>query len=140
MTFATTSCIHQAAALPWARVGRELRIVLVTSRRKSRWILPKGHLETGSTSAEAAAMEAWEEAGVTGAISHTPLGAWEYTKRGQLHRADIFPLEVVESSPRYPDAHKRARIWLPFEEAIARLDDDALVRVVSRLPEFLRRA
>jgi len=83
-------------------------------------------------------MEAWEEAGVTGTISPISLGFWEYEKRGQLYRADVFPLEIAESSAHYPDDHKRVRIWLPINDAIARLNDDALARIVSRLPDFLR--
>lgn len=46
----------------------EGRVVLVSSQSSGRWILPKGGWETDENADEAAAREAFEEAGVLGHI------------------------------------------------------------------------
>ena len=54
----------QAAALCFVKEGGKKKVVLVTSRETKRWILPKGWIEDDLSGAEAAAIEAYEEAGV----------------------------------------------------------------------------
>ena len=50
------------------------KIVLITSRRKKRWIIPKGVIELGLAPEDSAAKEALEEAGVVGSVSPRELG------------------------------------------------------------------
>lgn len=67
--------VDQAGAL-CLRVspGGEPQILLVGSRRNGRWGLPKGHVEPGETSHEAAARVAFEEAGIRGKY---PTRSWD---------------------------------------------------------------
>lgn len=54
----------QAGALVWRRAGKgKVEVLLITSRGTGRWVLPKGWLDGGENVAQAAAREAWEEAG-----------------------------------------------------------------------------
>ena len=55
---------RQAATIP----VRDGRVCLVTSSNGRRWVLPKGQIDPGHTPAEAALVEAWEEAGLVGAL------------------------------------------------------------------------
>ncbi len=69
----------QYAALPH-RGGAQPEILLVTSRETGRWVIPKGWPMKGKSGSEAAAREAFEEAGVVGEIAPEPLGAYGYVK------------------------------------------------------------
>ena len=46
------------------------RLVLITSRKSERWIIPKGYVEKGLSPSESAAKEAYEEAGLIGVVHH----------------------------------------------------------------------
>ena len=60
---------QQAAALCLKHRKGKLSVLMITSRKTKRWILPKGWLEEDKTEAEVALMEAWEEAGVIALIT-----------------------------------------------------------------------
>ena len=51
--------------------NRELEFLLVRTRN-GHWTFPKGGVDEDATNAEAAAREAYEEAGVKGRVEHTP--------------------------------------------------------------------
>jgi 8-oxo-dGTP pyrophosphatase MutT (NUDIX family) len=54
----------QAAAIPYRRdASGTLQVLLVTSKTRGRWVLPKGKVKRGMHPHRAAAMEAFEEAG-----------------------------------------------------------------------------
>ena len=57
-----------------------MRVLLITSRDTGRWVIPKGWPMRNRCEAEAAAREAWEEAGLRGAVSTRPLGIYTYRK------------------------------------------------------------
>lgn len=108
---------RQVAALPWRDGPDGIEVLLVTSRETRRWVTPKGGRMPGKTDAEAAAQEAWEEAGVRGRIAAEPLGVFRYLK--QLKRraprwciVSLYALEVVELLDDWDEAHERERRWL----------------------------
>lgn len=121
---------HQCAALCWREAGGRVEILLITSRNTGRWVLPKGWLMKGSSPAESAAQEAWEEAGVEGRICSTPLGWYSYPKPefGQDHAVDVvvFPLEVTALSEVYPERGQRDRIWVDPLAAADLVEETAL--------------
>jgi 8-oxo-dGTP pyrophosphatase MutT (NUDIX family) len=77
--------IRQIASLPYRRVGDSLdapvEVLMVTSRGTGRWVLPKGNAMKGLSAHAAAAQEAFEEAGLEGAICPVPLGDYRYRKQ-----------------------------------------------------------
>ena len=94
----------QYAALPY-RLGRDgLEILLITSRGSGRWIIPKGWPMAGLSPSQAAALEALEEAGVTGNVSADSVGRYGYDKEladdtKALRRPvdDVFDFEVRDA-------------------------------------------
>jgi 8-oxo-dGTP pyrophosphatase MutT (NUDIX family) len=74
--------IRQVATLPY-RVDETgvISVLLITSRRTRRWVIPKGNRIPGLSLHKAAAQEAFEEAGVTGVASAKSLGKYRYDKR-----------------------------------------------------------
>ena len=52
-----------------------LQILLVTSRDTGRWVIPRGNPVPQLRGHETAEHEAYEEAGIEGALSERPIGA-----------------------------------------------------------------
>jgi 8-oxo-dGTP pyrophosphatase MutT (NUDIX family) len=64
-----TSKRVQYAALPYRRTGAaDPEVMLVTSRGRQRWIIPKGWPHGGRAPCDSAAREAFEEAGILGEV------------------------------------------------------------------------
>ncbi|OIQ25819.1 MAG: NUDIX hydrolase [Alphaproteobacteria bacterium MedPE-SWcel] len=127
-------CYRQAKDGPADR--RE--VLLITSRDTGRWVLPKGWPMAGKTSAESAAQEAWEEAGVRrGRFEDTPIGRYEYDKRldnGTLEPLEtlVYGLEVIEILDEFPEMHQRKRHWVAPKDAADLVDEPQLRDLLSR--------
>ena len=59
----------QIGAICWRMHRAKVEVLLITSRDTGRWVIPKGWPMQGLSDAEAASIEAWEEAGVRGDIT-----------------------------------------------------------------------
>ena len=108
------------------------QVLLVTSAGGKRWVIPKGIVEEGHTPASSAAKEAWEEAGVTGAISRRMLGRYRYEKWGGVCTVLVYRLDVEEVHRDWPEAHVRRRKWLDAGEGGARVRSPRSPRSPSR--------
>jgi len=127
----------QSAALPlWEDQG-ETHIVLVTSCSSKRWIIPKGIVQPEMTSADSAAKEAWEEAGVRGSIEPQPVGTYQYEKWGGICTVAVHILNVTEILPEWPEGHVRERAFVSFHEAIARVREPELKNIIERCFETI---
>jgi phosphohistidine phosphatase len=60
---------RQSAVIAYRRRPRGVEVLLITSRKGTRWVLPKGVVEPGLSPATSAAKEALEEAGVRGTVN-----------------------------------------------------------------------
>jgi predicted phosphate transport protein (TIGR00153 family) len=79
----------------------------------------------------AAAQEAFEEAGVEGAVCPTPLGDYRYRKllkSGAALMMDVrvFPLAVTGELDDWPEAGQRTRQWFALSDAVNRVDEPDL--------------
>jgi 8-oxo-dGTP pyrophosphatase MutT (NUDIX family) len=127
----------QYAALPWRLRNDELQILLVTSRRTRRWILPKGWPMEGLKPTEVAAREAEEEAGITGVVDKTAVGQYRYMKmlRDGVElpcRVEVFPLKVTDESPDWDEMDARARRWCSVADAVSAVLEPQLKMVIRR--------
>jgi phosphohistidine phosphatase len=127
----------QSAALPYRVVDSQIEILLVTSRRKKRWVLPKGVVEPGMSPAESAAKEAWEEAGIEGDVSPRTLGSYTYEKWSGVCTVQVFPLQVRRLAETWPE-DSRDRRWYGPDEAARKVDEPELRRILSRSETLLR--
>lgn len=129
----------QIAALPViiAPDGK-LRVMVVTSRDTGRWIIPKGWTIKGKAGWEAAAVEAFEEAGVEGRIARDPLGYFSYDKvldDGKIApcRVAVFRLDVTRWVANWPESDERDRLWCSPLEAADRLQEPELKDILRKL-------
>ena len=128
---------HQIGALPWRRRDGVLEVLLVTSRETRRWVSPKGWPMPYKSDAEAAATEAWEEAGVKGLIGPVPIGGYSYSKRmkdgaERPCRVKVYALEVTVERDAWPEADQRMRRWFPAAEAADLVAEPELAALMRR--------
>jgi 8-oxo-dGTP pyrophosphatase MutT (NUDIX family) len=126
---------RQVAALPWRRGADGLEIMLVTSRETRRWVTPKGGRMPGKTDAEAAAIEALEEAGIEGAVGDEPLGTFRYLKvlKRRAPRwcvVSVYPLEVTTVHAAWKEQGERDRLWMSIEQAAACVGEPDLADII----------
>jgi 8-oxo-dGTP pyrophosphatase MutT (NUDIX family) len=135
--FGGMPCRVQVAALPWRRAADgSVEVLLVTSRETKRWVLPKGWPEGREDLNEAAAREAAEEAGVSGAIAREEIGHFFYGKklrsgmewRCQVH---VFPLEVDQIADKWPERKKRKRQWFAAQDAARLVQEPDLGELIG---------
>ena len=127
----------QYAALPWRLKGDEIQILLVTSRRTRRWIIPKGWPMDGIKPTGVAAREAEEEAGITGEIDKTAVGHYAYMKalsdgREMPCRVEVFALKVTEERPDWDEMDARARRWCSVGDAAGAVVEPQLKMIIRR--------
>lgn len=110
-----------AAAVPVRhRASGGLEFLLVRTSDGARWTFPKGGVDPGETPAAAAAREAREEAGVTGAVGSEALGVYRYApSRNGADDVTAFLLEVDRDG--LPAETGRDPTWCGFETARSRL-------------------
>lgn len=130
----------QVAALPYVVMGGEPRVLLVTSRRRRRWIIPKGWPEADVPLADTAAREALEEAGVIGAPGSTALGDYVYEKRMPEGydvpcAVQVFPLLVEQHRLDWKERGQREIRWFALDAAAERVDDDGLARLLRAITD-----
>lgn len=111
-------------------------MMLITSRRQGRWIIPKGWQDKDESGFMTASREAFEEAGIIGDISTHPLTEYSYLKRlddGSVEpcRVSVFSMKVYGTLSHWRERDEREREWFSIEEASSKLDD-------AELAEFVR--
>ena len=131
---------RQIGALPFRRArDGSRRFLLVTSRESRRWVIPKGWPMKGRKPFQAAAREAYEEAGLRGQVGKRPLGYYLYEKRlknfdAVICQVKVFPLRVRKQLKQFPEQHQRELRWFTAAqaaEAVAEPGLAAIIRAVS---------
>ena len=110
--------IQQAGAVTFRTTSGAPEILLVKARKNpEHWIFPKGHIEPGESSQEAAIRELSEEAGVLGDIVE-PLGALEFQDSSNTVRVEYYLCRFRE---QIDSGEGREMQWCSPERAIALL-------------------
>lgn len=126
----------QFGALCYRIEDGELQVLLITSRRTKRWIVPKGWPENGLTPAQSAANEAREEAGVTGKVKQRPIGTYSYEKNMENAQTlpcivTVYALKVTKQYDSYPEQSERRRKWFGRKKAASLVADPELARLIK---------
>lgn len=83
---------------------------------------------------EAAAREAYEEAGIVGSIGHKPIGTYTYWKRQpdglERVKVEVFPLKVQEQREEWPEKGQRKMAWLSTDDAALLVDEPDLGQLI----------
>ncbi len=128
----------QYAALPYRFTpAAALEILLVTTRRSRRWIIPKGWPIKGLRPPKSAAREAFEEAGVRGKVGTKSVGLFTYDKLLDEHgiavacEVRVFPLLVKRQSEAWPEFEQRVVQWVEPTKAVTLIKEPGLKKLVA---------
>jgi 8-oxo-dGTP pyrophosphatase MutT (NUDIX family) len=133
--------LQQAGVIPFRNDGEHLHVLLITSRRTGRWVIPKGGIEKGFTPAQAAVREAYEEAGVKGTLSADPLGNFTYNKRsrhGALIPAtvEVFAMQVEKELKNWPERAERRLKWVSIADAMRLVHEHGITLLLLKLQQI----
>jgi 8-oxo-dGTP pyrophosphatase MutT (NUDIX family) len=127
----------QFAALPYRVTAEGIEILLITTRRTKRWIVPKGWPIEGLEPFESAAQEALEEAGLSGEVHNEAIGFFTYLKelRHGINvpcQVRVFPLRVTRQRKTWAEKDVREFRWVALVEAADMVDEPGLRRLILR--------
>ena len=140
----------QVAAVCYRIRGGEIEFLLVRTN-SGHWTFPKGKAEPGLTHAQAAALEAFEEAGVHGRMEEASFARYVRRKGGgmrgaaradrsaekeivvQAHLCEVSRLDAPQEQGRNPT-------WFSAKKAKRRLCEDRTADFASELARLVDRA
>ena len=111
---------------------------MVTSRDRGRWVMPKGWTMDGKKPWQAAEIEALEEAGAVGFVSHQAIGTYHYKKRLEKGRSvpcdvTVYPMFVDKLKRRWKERKERKRHWFSLGKAAKLVDEPELTELLREL-------
>ncbi len=133
MSRKTSKVFKQSGVIPYRVRNGKIEVLLITTRNRKGWVIPKGDISHGMSPPDSAAKEAWEEAGVVGQVDTLELGTYKYRKRGKTYRVKMFLLSVETLLEEYPEASQRKRQWLNTRKAVRQVKKAPLKRILKGL-------
>lgn len=130
--------LRQSGVIPFRLNKGHPEILLITSTRGDRWIVPKGQIERHLTPEESARQEAYEEAGVSGELLPGEFGAYRYTKFGTPRRVSLYLFQVRHVLERWEESHIRKRVWATEDEAERLVSEPSLLEIIRRAFRLLK--
>jgi 8-oxo-dGTP pyrophosphatase MutT (NUDIX family) len=122
-----------------------IRVLLLTSRATRRWVVPKGWPKRRLKPYEAAAQEAFEEAGLSGTIiSKRPIGEYSYSKEIAPFVSvpcvvKVFLFQIDAQAQEWPERHERTIQWFDPRTASTLVHEPELSAVLLKLPALVQR-
>ena len=130
---------RQSGVVPYRYEQDELKLLLITSRHRKRWIFPKGIVDYGFSPQESAENEAYEEAGIKGNIDPRKIGEYQFLKWGGQVTVEVFLFKVTEEHDSWPESSFRQRKWVSVEEAEQLVDLEGLREILQNLSLVLKK-
>lgn len=129
---------RQSGVIPFRGIADNLEVLIISTRKKKRWGVPKGIHDPGLTAQESAGKEAYEEGGVLGEVYDELIGEYTYPKWGAHCHVKVYPMKVTRELPEHQwlESH-RGRRWVPIEKAVEIVDNQAVADLIRGLPRFL---
>lgn len=129
---------NQSGVIPYRKIEDGIEILLITSIRKKKWIIPKGYVEFNLSPFDSAKKEAFEEAGIIGSNETIELGTILLISGIGKTRIKIYSMEVVEILDEYPEKELRKRKWFDINEAAEKISIPEMSAMISSLKTKIR--
>ena len=140
-------CCERVAAVCYRLRETSIEFLLVRTRGSRRWTFPKGSTEPGLTHAQAAALEAFEEAGVHGRIEETSFtryiaasGDPGNPSRRRPDREHIIAHLCLVTRLSRPKEPNRDRTWFSPAEARNRLRERRSDAIAEQIASVIDKA
>ena len=123
---------HQSSVVPYRILDTRTEIMMITSIRRRRWIIPKGAVEPNMTPQDSAAKEAFEEAGIEGTVAQTPIGRYHYKKWSSTCRCDVYAMKVEVIHNQWQEQDERDRQWIDAKDVISKVRHKQLKVIIKK--------
>ncbi|EDQ89949.1 uncharacterized protein MONBRDRAFT_18868 [Monosiga brevicollis MX1] len=122
-----------SGCVPFRCTPAGLDVLLITNRKKTHWIIPKGGWETDESAEEAAIRETYEEAGAQGTIVTKLVDRLHVGKKGQHQHHHYYALLVDQILQHFPEQEQRQRRWFPINDALETCQRDVMHEAILKL-------
>lgn len=130
----------QSAVIPYRIRNTRPEVLLITTRNKGKWIVPKGWIEEDLTSHASAEKEALEEAGVQGEVSAVSLGCYRHGGSDDDPIVEVFLMRVERELRSWPEQEERTRRWVSLEEAYEHVEEQGLQSILDEAATLMHLA
>lgn len=107
---------------------------LATTRNGRQWIIPKGNVDSGRRPQDAAAQEAFEEAGLVGTIGQECIGTFVHHKQKPegaiLTEVDVYRLNVSRQLSDWPEKDEREILRCSVSSALTLISIPSLAQLI----------
>lgn len=129
----------QSAVIPYRKRDGKTKILLITSRSKNKWIIPKGIIEPELSPQKSAAKEALEEAGVVGKVDAGIIATYKYKKWGGICEVQVYAMRVNEILNEWEEDF-RNRKWIDPNNFEKFVKNNNLIKVLNKFCVLQRNA
>jgi len=114
----------------FSKKGR-LKLLLVSNRKQTRWILPKGQTEASLADKKVALKEAHEEAGIIGRVDKRllPKVAYYQSSSGPV-ALHVYPMQIEKKLKDWPEQSFRRRAMVDINTALLMVRKQALLELI----------
>src|SRR5215470_14659016 len=112
-----TRLYRQAAVIPFRIRNERVEIALITTLSGKRWVVPKGSLDAGERSRDAAIRETEEEAGLIGDLERKPMGRYHFKRANERYVVEVYLMHVTTMLDYWLEAGLRRRRWIAVDKA-----------------------
>jgi phosphohistidine phosphatase len=121
---------RQSSVIPFRNNNGHLEYLVISTRKKRRWIFPKGIVEIGLSAKRSAEKEALEEAGIKGDLLPKSYGTYKVKKWGGVCKVKVYALNVKFILNEWEESF-RDRKWISANEVDKYISNDDLLKIVS---------
>ena len=122
----------QSGVIPYRKKNGRTEVLLVTSIRRKKWIIPKGFIEYHLSPFQSAKKEAFEEAGVRGSNGTKILGSYMVYKNGSELLTKVYSMRVTRVIKDYPEKNLRKRKWLSTTDAAKKVSIPEIAKMIRK--------
>ena len=126
--------MKKVGVIPFQIIDGNITVLMVTSIRTQRWILPKGNLKSNESRKKGCLREAFEEAGIDGKILKdfpmTMVMPDKAEANGVLP-VIFYPMLVENQAETWPEQNRRQRKWMGLDAALAEIPSKDVLNVLQ---------
>jgi 8-oxo-dGTP diphosphatase len=127
---------HSAGGAVLALLSGRPQLAMIATRNRSRWGLPKGAVDAGETTEQAALREVLEETGLTAEVVHhlEQIAYFFHVGPTVVHKRVDFFLMAYRSGALKPQLSEVDDVaWVDLEEASRRASFDSERKLIGRI-------
>lgn len=136
----TLTCLYESSsgAVIYRNISGSTRFLLIKNKRSAHWGFPKGHLEMGEDTIDAAKREVLEETGIHLDIHDGFESVSKYKIRGKIDKiVSIFVGTTDDVHTTIQLEEIEDYIWLTYDKALSCLRYDNDKEILQKAYEFL---